>query len=59
MRELQQGQGTVASYAGCFHCLRADTEWNEAAQLYQFQWGLREKIKDEQAVIGGLGGQIT
>lgn len=27
----------------------SNTEWNEAAQLYQFWWGLRKEIKDELA----------
>lgn len=47
---LQLGQGTVASYAVHFCHLTADMEWNEAAQLYQFRWGLWE-IKDKLAHI--------
>lgn len=46
LRKLQQGQGTVASYAAQF-CLTANTDWNEAAQVGQFRWGLQEEIKDK------------
>lgn len=51
LRRLQQWQGTVTSYAACFHLLRGDRECNEVLQLYQHQWGLQEEIKDELAHI--------
>lgn len=39
------------TYATHFCCLTADTEWNDAAQLYLFRWSLWEKIKDELAHV--------
>lgn len=49
LRGLWQVQVTVASYAACFCCFTVDAEWNEVAQMYLFQWGLWEEIKDELA----------
>lgn len=47
--KCQQGLGTVASYIAHSHHLILDTECNEAAQLFQFRWGLWDEVKDEPA----------
>lgn len=49
LRGLRQSQGIMASHAAHFRCLTVDTAWNNAMQLHQFWWDLKEEIQDEMA----------
>lgn len=41
----------VAYYAAHFCHVTVDAGWNEAAQLYQFCWGLQEEIIKKMAYV--------
>lgn len=51
IRCLQQGKETVASSANSFRLLAQNLDWNEAAQMDQFQEGLADEILDEVARV--------
>uniref|UniRef100_A0A8C5MC00 Gypsy retrotransposon integrase-like protein 1 n=1 Tax=Leptobrachium leishanense TaxID=445787 RepID=A0A8C5MC00_9ANUR len=52
IRSLRQGKRPVEEYIMEFKQHALLTEWNEAALINQFRWGLSDALKDELARVG-------
>ena len=50
IRNLRQ-TSSVSSYSSDFQRLAAFLEWNDAAKISQYYWGLKDSIKDELAKV--------
>lgn len=46
IRALRQGARSASTYALDFRQLACDINWDEAALISQFHWGLRDDVKD-------------
>jgi hypothetical protein len=46
IRKLSQGKQPCATYASSFRLLAADLDWNDAALIQQFRFGLNDDVKD-------------
>lgn len=46
IRSLRQGTRSASTYASDFRQLACDINWDEAALMSQFYWGLKDTVKD-------------